>query len=137
MVKKLNGTIKILVVLSFLLVSAKSFSTSECDGMKACEKKSCDIKKQLLIANEEGNSRKADGLESALEEVLDHCTTEGLRKDLREDINDSQEDLAEYETDLQEAEKYGKTDKVLKYKEKIEDERNEIIRLEAELSNLE
>jgi hypothetical protein len=122
--------------LLFISTSMATTTSSDCNNLKGCEKKFCEIEGQLKIAQEKGNKRKEDGLTKALEQAKKHCTDKGLREDLVGEIEEAKEEIAEYEADLKEAEEYGKTDKVRKYKEKIEEEKSKIKRLEHDLSQL-
>lgn len=122
--------------LLFIFTSVSAIASSDCSNLKSCEKKSCEIEEQLMIANEKGNERKVDGLGRALESVNKYCTDSGLREELVEKIEEAQKDITEYESDLKEADEYGKTDKVQKYQEKITRKQHKIKRFEDELKNL-
>ena len=126
----------ILTGLLFVLISAAVIASSDCVNLKGCEKKFCEIERQLNIAQDKDNMRKADGLKRALENAKEHCTDKGLKEDLIEEIEEANEEIVEYESDLKEAKEYGKTDKVRKYQEKRKEEKSKINRLEDELSNL-
>jgi len=71
-------------------------------------------------------------LEKALEKARENCTHKGLIEELIEKIVEAKEDLALHEADANE-----KMDKIVKYREKIEEDTNKIKRLEDELSILE
>lgn len=133
---RLLTTTSALTGLLFTFAAMPALASMECEGLKGCDRKFCEIQHQLNIAQGKGNDRKAAGLAKALAEANLHCTDEGLRKDLVEDIEDAKEDLAEYEADLQDAEEDGDMDDVRKYQKKIEEEKAEIKHLENELSNL-
>lgn len=122
--------------LVFVLASMPALASTGCDDLKGCEKKFCEIENQLNIANEKGNKSQAYGLTKSLENAKDHCTDQGLKDDLVEKIEESKNDIAEYEEDLKEAKEYEKTDKVRKYEDKIEDEKRKMKRLEDKLSAL-
>ncbi|MDN6298403.1 MAG: DUF1090 domain-containing protein [Halomonas sp.] len=122
--------------LLFLLAATPTLASSSCEGVKGCDRKFCEIEQQLDIAQKNGNKYQVAGLEKALKEARRHCTDEGLREDLAEDMEDAKEDLAEYEADLREAEADGDRDDRRKYRQKIAEEQNEIQRLESELSDL-
>ena len=122
--------------LLFVLLSALVIASSDCVKLKGCEKKFCEIERQLEVAQEKGNKRKANGLRRALENTKENCTDKGLKEDLIKEIEEVNEEIAEYESDLKEAKEYGKTDKVRKYQEKIEEEKSKINHLKDELSNL-
>jgi len=124
------------VGLLFISISIPVIASSDCGSLKGCEKKFCEIERQLKIAQEKGNKRKANGLKRSLENAKEHCTDKGLKEDLVEEIEEANNEIIEYESDLKEAKKYGKKDKIRKYQEKIEEEKNKINRLEDELSNL-
>ena len=125
-----------LVGLLLISTSIPALASTDCSNLKGCERKFCEIERQLNIAQEKDNERKADGLKKALDEAKEHCTDKGLKDDLVEEIEEVKEEIVEYESDLKKAKKYGKTDKVRKYQEKIEEEKNKIKHLEDELSNL-
>lgn len=122
--------------LLFTFAAAPAFASLDCGGLKGCDRKFCEIQNQLNIAQQKGNDRKIDGLTKALAESKMHCTDEGLREDLAEEIEEAKEDLAAYQADLKEAEEDGDMDDVRKYQKKIEKEKREIKHLENELSNL-
>ncbi len=115
--------------------SISDMASSICDNLKGCEKKFCEIERQLKIAQEKGNKSKEKGLRKSLENANKHCTDKGLKQDLIKEIEEANEEIAEYELDLKEAKEKGKTDKIRKYQEKIKEEKNKINLLEAELSN--
>ncbi|SHM30986.1 DUF1090 domain-containing protein [Vreelandella subglaciescola] len=122
--------------LLLMLATTPALASSSCEGVKGCDRKFCEIEQQLDIAQENGNKYQVAGLEKALQEAKRHCTDEGLREDLIEDIQDAKEDLAEYKADLREAEEDGDMDDRRKYQQKIEEEKIEIRQLENELSRL-
>lgn len=128
----------ITAIIGLLLITSTlpALASSDCESLKGCERKFCEITNQLNIAEKEGNARKSDGLEKALAEANLHCTDEGLREDLVEEIDEAQEDLEAYEADLKESEEDGDMEDVRKYQQKIEEKKNEIKNLENELSEL-
>ena len=111
-------------------------ASTDCSYLNGCEKKFCEMERQLEIARKKDNERKADGLKKALEEAKENCTDKSLREDLSKEMEEVKEEIAEYESDLEEAKEYGKRDKVHKYQEKIEEEKKKIKHLENELSDL-
>ena len=123
-------------ILSLCVLSFHSFAGSQCGDSSGCERKSCEIEYQIDKAKEYGNQHKVDGLTKALKEVKANCTNDGLKDKIAEKIESSEEDLAEYREDLEEAKQSGKTQKVKKYQRKIEDELEERDRLMEELSEI-
>ena len=120
----------------FVSISNPGFASSDCVNLKGCEKKFCEIERQLKIAQEKGDKGKVNGLSTSLENAKEHCTDSVLKEDLVEEIEEANNEIAEYESDLKEAKEYEKKDKVRKYQEKIEEEKNKIKSLEDELSSL-
>jgi len=138
MTKQVTALFLIIASISVLFVSMSIpvFASSDCGNLKGCEKKFCEIERQLEIAQEKGNKGKVNGLTRSLENAKEHCTDKDLKEDLVEKIEEVNNEIIEYESDLKEAKEYGKKDKVRKYQEKIEEEKNKIKRLDDELSNL-
>lgn len=118
------------------LMSFGSIAAQECSGLSGCEAKVCQIEKQIELAKQYNNSNKEAGLQKALTEVKDHCTVDGLKDDLQDEIKDVKDDLAEHQDDLAEAMKDQKLDKVEKYKQKIAEDKQELEQLKAELKKL-
>lgn len=124
------------IAVLFVSLSVSAFASSDCVNLKGCEKKFCEIERQLKIAQAKENKGKVDGLTRSLKNAKEHCTDKGLKEDLVEEIEEANNEIVEYESDLNKAKEYGKKDKVRKYQEKIEEEKNKIKYLEDELSNL-
>ena len=140
MTKKINAPFYVLIFvfawLLFVSTSVPAIASSDCNNWKGCERKFCEIERQLNIAQEKGNKRKTDGLRKSLDNAKEHCTDKGLKEDLVREIEEVQKEIIEYEFDLKEAKEYGKKDKIRKYQIKIEEKKNKKKRLEDELSNL-
>lgn len=120
----------------FLFATTPALASSACSHFSGCERKICEMERQLDIAESMGNQHKVDGLKRALNRVEDSCTDRGLKSDVREKIADSKENIAEYQDDLREAQQCGKADKVHKYQRKIAKESSKLKQLERELYNL-
>ncbi|WP_186294850.1 DUF1090 domain-containing protein [Vibrio algivorus] len=118
------------------LMSFGSVAAQECSGLSGCEAKVCQIEKQIELAKQHNNSNKEAGLQKALAEVKDHCTVDGLKDDLQDDIDNVMDDLAEHQDDLAEAIQDEELDKVEKYKQKIAEDKQELEELKAELQKL-
>ncbi|MFL7039672.1 DUF1090 domain-containing protein [Vibrio lentus] len=124
---------------SILLLSAFSFSSmasTECDVLKGCEKKVCEIEYQIKKAEQYNNQYKVERLTTALKATKENCTNEGLKDDLREKIESNEEDLAEYQANLEKAKQDDRSDKIKKYQRKIEKEQRKIDDLKQELSEI-
>lgn len=124
---------------SILLLSAFSFSSmasTQCNSLTGCEKKFCEIEYQIEQAKQYDNQYKVDRLTTALKAAKENCTNEGLKDDLREKIESNEEDLAEYQADLEKAKQGNKSDKIKKYQRKIDKEQRKINDLKQELSEI-
>ncbi len=122
-------------VLLFTIASPVMAST-DCDNLKGCEKKFCEIESQLKIAQEKYNEGKVDGLTKSLSNAKKNCTDKALKEELIDEIKSSNDDLAEYKTNLKEAKEYREEDKIYKYQSKIKEEESKLKYLEGKLSEL-
>ncbi|ASP49030.1 DUF1090 domain-containing protein [Cognaticolwellia beringensis] len=125
-----------IVGLLFFGGSISALASPSCEKMKGCDKKICELEKKLVIAGNQDNKPKATRLTKALEKVKEHCTNDGLKDELIEDIAKAKAEVTEYEADLNKAVKQKKSDKVFKYKAKIKDKKRKIKQLEKKLSIL-
>lgn len=128
----MNSIAKV-TLLSLCTLSFSGVASSKCSNLSGCEKKFCEIEYQIEQTN---NQHKIDGLTIALKESKVNCSDGNLKRDLLDKIRDSEEDLAEYKSDLEEAKESGKESKVQKYQEKIEEELSDLDDLSMELQEL-
>ncbi len=139
--KTLSGIFSILTISLVGVVFSPTLvfpvSPPDCTDLIGCERKFCEIEKQIIIAQEKGDTHKVEDLENALKKARENCTLKGMIEELIEKIMETKEDLAQHEADLHKAEADEKKDKIVKYREKIEEDTNKIKRLEDELSILE
>jgi len=139
----IKGITVLSAVSTAVLTGVLLFSTStpvvasyDCGNLQGCEKKFCEIERQLKVSQEKGNADKTDGLRRSLTNAKENCTDKGLKSGLVEEISAVNEEIEEYKSDLKEAKKYGKTDKIRKYNDKINEEKSKINHLEGKLSDL-
>lgn len=119
------------------LATMPTLAADDCSTMKGCERKFCEIQSELTAAKAAGNAFKVAGLTRSLENAKAECSSAGLKSDLQQELKDSEEDLAEYEADLKEAQQDADAEKIAKYQAKMAEERSETDALEQELSELE
>ncbi|MEZ9071068.1 DUF1090 domain-containing protein [Vibrio splendidus] len=131
MTRQLKGSLLFLCAFSF-----NSMASSQCDALTGCEKKFCEIEYQIKKAEQYDNQYKVERLTTALKAAKENCTNEGLKDDLREKIESNEQDLAEYQADLEEAKRDDRADKIRKYEGKIEKELRNIDSLKQELSEI-
>ncbi|MEZ8108384.1 DUF1090 domain-containing protein [Vibrio splendidus] len=131
MTRHLKGSLLFLCAFSF-----NSMASTQCDALTGCEKKFCEIEYQIKKAEQYDNQYKVERLTTALKAAKENCTNEGLKDDLREKIESNEQDLAEYQADLEEAKRDDRADKILKYEGKIEKELRKIDKLKQELAKI-
>ncbi|MEZ9184517.1 DUF1090 domain-containing protein [Vibrio splendidus] len=131
MTRHLKGSLLFLCAFSF-----NSMASTQCDALTGCEKKFCEIEYQIKKAEQYDNPYKVERLTTALKAAKENCTNEGLKDDLREKIKSNEQDLAEYQADLEEAKRDDRADKIRKYEGKIEKELRKIDKLKQELAKI-
>ncbi|MDA0155787.1 DUF1090 domain-containing protein [Vibrio sp. Makdt] len=129
--RQLKGSILFLCALSF-----NSMASTQCDTLVGCEKKFCEIEYQIKKAEQYDNKYKVERLTKALKAAKENCTNEGLKDEILENIESNEQDLAEYQADLEEAQRDDRADKIRKYESKIEKELRKIDCLKQELSEI-
>ncbi|MBE8716112.1 DUF1090 domain-containing protein [Cellvibrio polysaccharolyticus] len=120
----------------FLLLTLQVSASPACSHLKGCERKFCEIEQELGVAKAAGNNNKAKGLTRSLENAKASCTDKKIRENLLMDIEETRSDIADYESDIREAEEDGKLEKITKYKRKIAGKETELKLLEDELTEL-
>ncbi|MEZ8544791.1 DUF1090 domain-containing protein [Vibrio splendidus] len=131
MTRHLKGSLLFICAFSF-----NSMASTQCDALTGCEKKFCEIEYQIKKAEQYDNQYKVERLTTALKAAKENCTNEGLKDDLREKIESNEQDLAEYQADLEEAKRDDRADKIRKYEGKIEKELRKIDKLKQELAKI-
>ncbi|MFZ3406550.1 DUF1090 domain-containing protein [Vibrio chagasii] len=129
--RQLKGSILFLCALSF-----NSMASTQCDTLAGCEKKFCEIEYQIKKAEQYDNQYKVERLTKALKAAKENCTNEGLKDEILEKIESNEQDLAEYQADLEEAKRDDRADKIRKYESKIEKELRKIDGLKQELAEI-
>ncbi|MCD6433323.1 MAG: DUF1090 domain-containing protein [Sulfurimonas sp.] len=107
-----------------------------CDGLKGCEQKICNLKNDINIAKKTNNENRVDGLVISLNKVKKHCTDEGMIEEIQDKIRDTKKDSKEDTKNYEEAVKDAKLDKIKKYETKMAEEKQELKQLEDELKQL-
>ncbi|MGF1824607.1 DUF1090 domain-containing protein [Vibrio splendidus] len=131
MTRHLKSSLLFLCAFSF-----NSMASTQCDALTGCEKKFCEIEYQIKKAEQYDNQYKVERLTTALKAAKENCTNEGLKDDLREKIESNEQNLTEYQADLEEAKRDDRADKIRKYEGKIEKELRKIDKLKQELTEI-
>ena len=121
---------------ALLAISSFSFANENCETLKGCAQKVCQVEKQISIAKETGNDHKIDGLNEALNEINAHCSDDKIISSLEDDLAKANDELKEHQEELKEAQAEEKGDKIEKYNEKIKEDEAEISALKEELSKM-
>jgi len=128
---------KILKITSITLaLSSLAYAQTDCNTLKGCAEKTCEVNKQIALAKKAENTHKLEGLNEALEEIKKHCNDDKIISDLKKDLSETNEELAEHKEDLKKAQAEHKSDKVEKYTAKIKEDEAEIASLKAQLSKM-
>jgi hypothetical protein len=126
-----------LLFLSNLLLTVTAmpvYAAPDCQDLSGCENKLCQIEGEIHEAKKYDNQHKVAGLNRALQEVSNHCTDEGLKQQYTEEIDDLNEDIAEYQVDLSRAIEDNDREKTAKYQQKIAKKQAKIMALEKKRS---
>lgn len=99
--------------------------TNGCDGKRA------SVEQEIRYAQAHGNTKRVEGLETALAQLNANCTDAGLRSDAQRKVTQAQTKLAERERDLQQAKSDGKsTKKIAERQRKVDEAHAELERLQ-------
>jgi len=126
---------KLTIILGAILATTLLLSSNTVENSPRCEKKIDNIQEQIQIAKSLNNTERVNGLVISLTKVKAYCSDEGLVEDIEDKLSDTQEDLQEHVEDYREAIKNNRTDKIQKYKVKIDEDNAKIKRLEMELNS--
>ncbi len=124
-----------LTTMAFAL-SSLAYAQTDCNTLKGCAEKTCEVNKQMTLAKEAGNTHTLEGLKAALKEIKEHCNDDKIISDIEKDLSKAKEELTEHKEDLKEAQAEQKSDKVEKYTAKIKEDEAEIVSLQAQLSKM-
>ena len=126
---------KLTIILGAILATTLLLSSNTVENSPRCEKKIDNIQEQIQIAKSLNNTERVNGLVISLTKVKAYCSDEGLVEDIEDKLSDTQEDLQEHVEDYREAIKNNRTDKIQKYKVKIDEDNAKLKRLEMELNS--
>jgi len=118
------------------LVPAVAQTQASCSALKGCEQKLCEIETQLNMAKQTGDTNQVTGLQMALDNARASCSDTQLQQGLTTKLVVANQDLVRYQADLQQAERDGNKDKVVKYRKKLQETTSEIKRLNDQLNQL-
>lgn len=104
--------------------------SAQTDG---CDAKRASIEQEITYAQAHGNTKRVDGLETALAQMNANCTDAVLRGDAQCKVTAAQRKLSEREHDLREAKADGKSArKIAERQRKVDDARAELERVQVE-----
>lgn len=91
-----------------------------------CAAKQQHVQAQIGIAKANGNQNQVDGLSTALQEIQNNCTENGLRKEREGKVLDAKREVSKRQSDLDKAMKKGDSEKINKRKDKLAEARKEL-----------
>ena len=116
------------------LFCGDTVAASRCVELSGCARKFCEIERQLEQAQMANQQQKVDGLRRALANAKANCSDHQLRRELLDDIEETQAEIAEYRKDLQQDEQSGDATKIIKYRDKLEAKQQELNALVQQLA---
>lgn len=127
--KAITMTIKIkMLSIAFFTFSIIGFAQSNCNNLKGCERKLCELNTKLAAAKKAVNKNQIKGVEDAISQTKKNCTTKTVSTDLDKKVKEKQQKVKERNADLNEAIKDKES------KEKIDKKRKKLNEAKAELS---
>lgn len=119
-------------LIALACMSSVAFADSLQGG---CDTKAAKIQQEINYAKAQGNTHRVAGLETALAEVKQHCTDEGLAKELNQGIAEKQQKVTEREADLKEAQAKGDPKKIAKQQKKLAEAKQELVEAQQKAGN--
>lgn len=100
-----------------------------------CDAKRASIEKEITYAQAQGNTKRVEGLKTALANMTENCTDAGLRSEAQRKVAEAQKKLAERQQELQEAKDDGKgAKKIAERQRKVDEAHAELEGLQMEAS---
>ncbi|KIA99924.1 MULTISPECIES: DUF1090 domain-containing protein [unclassified Flavobacterium] len=112
---------------AFFTVSFIGFAQSNCKDLTGCERKLCELNTKLEYAKQYGNQNKIRGIENAIAQTKNNCTTKTVNNDLDKKVKDKEQKVKERTDDLNKAikDQEGK-EKIDKKKKKLDEAKAEL-----------
>lgn len=100
-----------------------------------CDSKRSSIEKEITYAQAQGNTKRVEGLKTALAHMNASCTDAVLRSDAQRKVTEAQKKLSEREHDLLEAKTNGKSaKKIAERQRKVDEAHAELEKMQMEAS---
>jgi hypothetical protein len=114
--------------IGFFAFSIIGFAQSNCNELKGCERKLCELNTKLAVAKKDGNKYQVKGIEDAIAQTKKNCSTATVNKDLDKKVKEKQQQVKERTAELNKAIKEQDS------KEKIDKKRKKLNEAKAELN---
>lgn len=88
---------------------------------ETCDSKAQAIEQQLAQARQQGQTERVSGLMKALTQVKANCTAQTLEADKQRKVREYEQEVAERQQDLREAQASGDKDKIAVRQKKLEE----------------
>ena len=112
-----------LITASLFIFSHPIDAKTDCQQLKACDAKICQVKNKIELAKQAGYTAKEEGLNTALTNIIHHCNDDDLKKENQADIDESLQEIEEYQQALEKAKAEGNVEDIKKYQQKISKEK--------------
>ena len=119
----LQGTATNALALCACLSTLAASSTFAADASPACAAKRANIESHISEAQARGRSQELRGLQRALKANQANCTDASLARERAQQIAKAERELAERQSDLQEAERTGDAKKIASRQAKLDEAR--------------
>lgn len=115
------------------LLSVSAFSSDEsCVEKTGCELKKCELGVQIIAAEKAKNKRQVVGLNKALDAINRDCSEATIKEHHSAKIMEKEKEITARTKDLEGAQASGKKDKIAKRIKKLEEAKDELLKLKAE-----
>lgn len=105
-----------------LLLTMMSYPMVSAAQPGGCDAKRSSIEAEISKAQAAGNTRRVEGLKTALAEANENCTDAELHKEAQRKVTEAQAKLAERQQDLAEAKAKGKSaEKIAERQRKVDE----------------
>ncbi|RKR10813.1 uncharacterized protein DUF1090 [Flavobacterium sp. 90] len=119
--------------IAFFLFTFMGFAQSNCNDLKGCERKLCELNIKLTAAKKAGNQSQIKGVEEAISQTKKNCTTKTVNNDLDKKVKEKQQKVKERTDDLNKAIKdQESTEKIDKKKKKLAEAKADLNKALAE-----
>ncbi|WGL98238.1 MULTISPECIES: DUF1090 domain-containing protein [Arsenophonus] len=116
--------------IAFMLSSYSVFASQQ---INLCEIKKQKLQTEIEYAKKQGNQHRLDGLEKALKNLQQNCTSESVYQKNKNEVEKKRLKVKEREVDLKAAQAKGDKNKISKQQQKLQQAKTELRQAEETL----